>query len=276
MKILQGKQYAQDIITHLKTCEGLDGFVAAFLEEGDDVQKSFLAQKKRVAEELGIDMRSYTLPTGGNDHARAYIRQIVSSKKCKGALIQLPLKENNGLYLAQVIPQQKDIDVLSSRSYGDFAQGRGSILPPAVRTLQYILHKEGKKITDIQSVAVIGQGRLVGKPLSLWLSQQVPECLCLDKGYRKELLTHVDLIISATGDVGSLDPSYIPKGVWVIDFGYGIREGKIQGDLAVEKGVDHLGYYTPTPGGTGPLLVSAVFENLFVAHNRTSYEDTLT
>jgi len=275
MNILQGKQRAQDIITHLKTCEPIDGFVAAFLEEGDSVQESFLKQKKRVAEELGIDMRSYILPRGGNDPARNYMRQIVSSKKCKGALVQLHLKEYNGLYLANTIPQQKDIDLLSARAYGDFVQERGVVLPPAVRTLQYILHIEGKNITDFHSVAVIGQGRLVGKPISNWITRQVAECMSLDKGYKKELLKNADLVISATGDRGSLDPTYLSKGAWVIDFGYGIQEGSIQGDLDVKKDVSHLGYYTPTPGGTGPLLVSALFENLYVLQKRTTYEDTL-
>ncbi len=274
MNILQGKQYAQEIITHLKTCEPIDGFVAAFLEEENVVQESFLKQKKRIAEELGIDMRSYTLPREGNDPARNYMRQIVSSKRCRGALIQLPLKTYNGLYLANVIPQQKDIDLLSARSYGDFVQGRGTILPPAVRTVQYILHIEKKQIADFNTIAVIGQGRLVGKPVSNWIMGQIPECMCFDKGYKRELLKYADLIISATGETGSLDPTYVREGAWVIDFGYGIQEGKIQGDLDMKKDVSHLGYYTPTPGGTGPLLVSALFENFYVLQKRTTYEDT--
>lgn len=276
MKILEGKKIAKGLIKHIKELGSIDGFVAVFIEEGDDVQKSFFSQKERVAKELGVEMRLYILPEGGNDEAREYIRKIVLVKRCKGALIQLPLKKRNGLYLANVIPQEKDIDILSSRAYGDFLQERGIIIPPAVRVLEYIFHKEGRHIEDFHTVAVVGQGRLVGRPVSAWISQHVSQCFCLDKGYKKELIKEADLVITATGSVGSLNPELLKEGAWVIDFGYGIKDGSIEGDIDMKKKYEHLGYLTPTPGGTGPLLVSALFENLYVMQKKTTYEKTLS
>ena len=53
----------------------------------------------------------------------------------------------------------------------------------------------------------------------------------------------------------------------VIDFGYSFNEsGKISGDFDTQLPITNyqlLNFYTPTPNGTGPILVAKIFENFY-------------
>lgn len=270
---MNGKIISEKYIEKLKTYELPHGYIAVFFDEESEAQRSFLIQKKKTAEKLGIEMRLYSLEGMGNDEARVYIRNITHASHCKGAIIQLPLRNKNVLYLANTIPQEKDLDLLSARMYGDFCGGRSYILPPPVRVMQYILDEKKRSLSDFPSVAVIGQGRLIGKPISTWLLAQVPQVLSLDKGYNPGVLGSVDMVITATGEGYSLDPQHLKKDVWVIDFGYDKKDNSLVGDFNKEKSHEHVAFYTPTPSGTGPLLVTALFENIYVCNHKATYED---
>ena len=56
----------------------------------------------------------------------------------------------------------------------------------------------------------------------------------------------------------------IRPGAGVVDFGFGFKNEKPMGDL--DTAADYLkdlGFYTPTPGGTGPILTAVVLENFY-------------
>jgi methylenetetrahydrofolate dehydrogenase (NADP+) / methenyltetrahydrofolate cyclohydrolase len=80
-----------------------------------------------------------------------------------------------------------------------------------------------------------------------------------------------DIIISSVGRENVIKPENIKKGVVLI--GVGILRGedkKLKGDYDVEKIKDIAGYYTPTPGGVGPVNVAMLLDNLLTAAERQS------
>jgi methylenetetrahydrofolate dehydrogenase (NADP+) / methenyltetrahydrofolate cyclohydrolase len=84
-----------------------------------------------------------------------------------------------------------------------------------------------------------------------------------NKGSDLSDLRYADLIILGAGQAGILKPDHIKEGAGVIDFGYSNDElGRLAGDLDV-LGADKTAFYTPTPGGTGPILVACLFRNFF-------------
>ncbi|MCL5733087.1 MAG: bifunctional 5,10-methylenetetrahydrofolate dehydrogenase/5,10-methenyltetrahydrofolate cyclohydrolase, partial [Patescibacteria group bacterium] len=238
---------------------------AAFLVGDNEASFGFLKLKEKTAKELGIDFRVYRFPDDvKNGELREKIGIISGHKNCGGAILQLPLPGHlNPYYALNVIPPAKDIDVIGERTLGAFYNGRSVVLPPAVSVLEEILKREKFDLSN-KKVAVVGLGFLVGKPISLWLEGKCAEIYLLDKGSDFKMLKEADLVVLGVGKSGLIDAQDIGRNAAVIDFGYSFDgEGKIKGDFNPE-GADGLIFYTPTPGGTGPILIAELLKNFFI------------
>lgn len=275
---INGKEIAQKIINNLKSQPKPDKILAAVVVDGNPVSINFLEQKKKIAEELGIDFRIYKFPeNSSNDDLRKEIEKIALLKRVGGVIIQLPLlKHLNRQYILNVIPREKDVDVLGERALGAFYAGRNKVLPPAVGVVEEILENcklsarggsaLGGKIENLR-VAVVGLGFLIGKPVANWLEGKCSELLLLDIGSDLSILKQADLVILGVGKAGLINPGMFKKDALVIDFGYSVdKTGKIKGDLDINEGIKNLSY-TPTPGGTGPILVAKIFGNFYSLNN---------
>lgn len=278
MNIIDGKVIAQKIIDELKSQPKPDKIFAAILASdpstsSGQVSLSFLKQKEKVAKELGIDFRIYEFqkPASGftNDFLRKEVGKIALLKRVGGVIVQLPLPEKiNKHYILNVIPTEKDVDVLGERALGAFYNGRNIILPPAVETVKEILRDLRFKIYDLK-IAVVGAGSLIGKPIAAWLvNQKAKELTIFEKGGGFAELKNYDLVISGTGVAGLIKPEMLKEDSGIIDFGYSFdKDGKISGDFdASELKIKNSKFkilYTPTPNGTGPILVAKIFENFY-------------
>ncbi|MDP3725263.1 MAG: hypothetical protein Q8R20_02195, partial [Nanoarchaeota archaeon] len=191
----------------------------------------------------------------------------------------------NRHYVLNAIPREKDVDVLGERALGAFYTGRNPVVPPPVGAVQTILatfpstpssgprgnfSAEGGSASGGQlstaKVAVVGLGFLIGKPIAEWLKSKTKELYLLDDKSDLGILKEVDLIISGTGHAGLLKPETLKVGAGVIDFGYAEGpDGELLGDLdaSLSSVMSHLSFYTPTPGGTGPIVVALLFRNFY-------------
>jgi len=273
--IINGKQIAQEIIEELKKQPKQKKFLAAILVGEDETSISFLKQKERVAKELGIDFRIYKFSAEiKQDELRKKVLKISQHKICGGVIVQLPLPEHiNKHYVCNVIPREKDVDVLGERALGAFYTGRNPVLPPAVGVVEEIIRNLKLEIRNFR-IAVIGRGFLIGQPIALWLMDKVAELHVYASQTENlgEKLKDADLIITGVGQPGLIEPVMLQHNTLVIDFGYSKgSQGELRGDFnasSLEIGNSKLEiFYTPTPGGTGPILVAKLFEN-FYALNR--------
>lgn len=269
MKI-DGHSVSREIIEDLKKQAKPEKILAAILIGDDPRSASFLRQKEQVAKELGIDFRLYDLSAElGNDGLRQEVGQLVEKKSVGGALIQLPLPKGlNSHYVLNAIPREKDIDVLTERALGAFYSDRNPVLPPAVATVKTILEKVNFDLEKAE-VAVVGLGALVGKPVSLWLTGKCKNLFLLRKGSDLELLRRADCVITGVGQAKLIKQDMLKLGAGIIDFGYYyFPDGEVSGDF--DSGdAEHLSFYTPTPGGTGPILVAELFRNFYALTKKT-------
>ncbi len=267
--IIDGKQIAAEIIAELKKKPKPKKFFAAFLVGNDFASASFLNQKKKIAEELGIDFRLYKFPEAvSQDELRKEVLKTAEHKNCGGVIVQLPLPASiSAQYVLNVIPRDKDVDVLGERALGAFYAGRNSVLPPAVGVVEIVLQTTHHSL-QTSAVAVLGAGALVGKPIAAWLTGKCKEVFILDKGNDLSTLKNADVVICGAGVSGLVKPEMLKENALVIDFGYRLKDGKPSGDfdssglLTTHYSLQTISY-TPTPGGTGPILVAKLFENFF-------------
>lgn len=261
--VIDGKKIADDILNALQAKP--EKFLAAVFVGDDKSSASFLAQKERAAKKLGVDFRLYKFPAEiKNDELREEVGKIAAHKTCGGVIVQLPLPEHlNRHAILNAIPPEKDVDVLGERSLGAFYAGRSKVLPPAVGAVEAILAEAKFAPLNECAVAVVGLGILVGRPIANWAMRRAKETFLLRSTSDLEILKSADLVIAGAGKAGLIKPSMLKAGVGVIDFGYDDRRGDFDAEAATESDPVGAAFYTPTPGGTGPILVAKLFENFY-------------
>jgi methylenetetrahydrofolate dehydrogenase (NADP+)/methenyltetrahydrofolate cyclohydrolase len=126
--------------------------LAVVLVGDDQASFSFVQQKKKRAEELGVDFREYHFPaTSTTDFLREQVGRIARQRPCGGVIVQLPLPAHiNRHSVCNGIPQNKDVDVLSERTLGSFYTGRNPVLPPAVATFDSFISAAGIDLSKKQ------------------------------------------------------------------------------------------------------------------------------
>lgn len=275
--IIDGKKIADDILARLKSRPGFEKlasgeskkFFAGALVGKDPASVNFLKQKARAAGELGIEFRLYELDEKiTTDDLRREIGRLAGPKNCGGFIVQLPLPEGvNRHYALNAIPKEKDVDLLGEAALGGFYSGRHAVVPPSVGTVEEVIKMSGKNLREL-TVVMMGAGFLIGKPVGFWLQDKVAELTVVDRNAKHlhAKLKDADIVISGAGVPDLFGPEDLKDGTLVIDFGFNKVNGKIAGDFNARplKTDDSKSIsYTPTPGGTGPILVAKLFENFY-------------
>ena len=119
-----------------------------------------------------------------------------------------------------------------------------------------------------RSIVVIGKGETGGRPIIQLFKQMEIEPTVIDsKTSNPEQFTkNADIIISAVGKPNVIEPRMIKKNSILISIGLSKgKDGKLHGDYDEEKIKNIASFYTPTPGGVGPVNVAMLLENLVTA-----------
>jgi methylenetetrahydrofolate dehydrogenase (NADP+) / methenyltetrahydrofolate cyclohydrolase len=266
---INGKEVADTILKGLKKAKIPKKFLGVFLVGDNPASESFVRQKEKTGKELGVDVRIYKLSKEIKiDKLREEIYKIAHNDACGGVVVQLPLsKKINAQYVLNAIPSEKDVDVLGERSLGRFYAESSFVLPPVIGVVKKILDQSGKNVAR-SKVAVIGRGVLIGRPVALWLLGRASDLTIFtsESEGMEEKLSDYDILISGVGRGGIIKPDFLKRDATFIDFGYDEIGGEMIGDLCTKDigSKFPLLTYTPTPGGTGPILVSQLFENFYL------------
>jgi len=270
MLIVNGRKIADDILRRLEKKTTPRKTFGILLIGDDQSSLEVIRMKIKIAKRLGIQTDFTRLPhTATFRTVQKTITKILSTKNNGGLLLQLPLPK--GLDRAKVlalIPSDKDMDVIGEEGLKLFHQDKNPLAPPAVGTVQEILKKERFPL-EKKTVAVVGLGLLVGRPIANWLKGRAKHLALYDAKRKFTSLKDADLVVSGVGHGGLIKPTYLKKGVGIIDFGNDFRSGHLRGDFDAElletkpELKKRIGFYTPTPGGTGPIVIAKLFENFY-------------
>lgn len=270
--LLLGTPIAQRMLDEIRKKAKGKKLSLAVVQVGENtVSETYLKEKQKACEYTGIEFRPYRLrATLKQEKLKAQIRNIARKKAVSGLLIQLPLpKHFRTQEICDAIPLEKDVDVLSSHSFGIFSLGLLPFLPPTVGAVsklfsEYHISVSGKR------VVLVGAGRLVGLPLSIWLLRQRALVVFADSRTKnlRTLSKEADIVISATGQRNLINGSLIKKGAVVVDAGISVEHGVVGGDIDFKSVAQRAKFLTPVPGGVGPLTVACLLENLITLAER--------
>jgi methylenetetrahydrofolate dehydrogenase (NADP+)/methenyltetrahydrofolate cyclohydrolase len=218
------------------------------------IQK-YIKFKQLRAKELGIEVDLHEIE---QKDAPELINKLSEDSSIHGLILQLPLKDPKQTEeLLDLIPPQKDVDAL----------GRDPMVEPATaQAILWLLAGYNIELKN-KNILIIGQGRLVGAPLTKILREQNLTPTTLNENNTeaelKEALDEAEIIISATGSAKLIKSEMLKDGQIIIDAGTSEDGGEVVGDLdpaVYESKLDIK--VTPTTGGLGPLTISCLFENL--------------
>jgi len=227
----------------------------------------FVRSKMRSAQKAGIVFSIGRVPE--NVSTEELISTYDSTSHA--IIVQLPLPEQVDTdAVLSAIPVEKDADVLSSEMYKRFVDGAPSALvPPVVFAVQQVLASKGVALAGKHTL-VVGDGMLVGKPVSTWFSQQGADVRVITSATRLELpdaLKIADIVVSGAGVPNLIKPEHLKEGVMLIDAGTSELGGTISGDI--DPSCSSLSsLFTPVPGGIGPLTVVGVLSNIVTLAER--------
>jgi len=160
---------------------------------------------------------------------------------------------------------EKDVDVLSSEMKKRFAEHKSPILPPVVGAIKEICDQYNITLTN-KSIAIVGRGKLVGRPTALWLDNQEIQHDVYEKGDDLTQLKTADIIISGAGDPHIITSDLVASGAILFDAGTTQSDGGVRGDIHPDS-YQKAQLVTPVPGGIGPVTIAKLFQNLLTLQN---------
>jgi methylenetetrahydrofolate dehydrogenase (NADP+) / methenyltetrahydrofolate cyclohydrolase len=224
----------------------------------DPVVDSYMRLKQNYGRDILIDVDVHTIPQA---EALESVAKLNTDPTVHGIIVQIPLPNPSQTDdILNAVTPEKDVDGL----------GKKAVLDPATPTAiiwllaGYNVDLAGKKIV------VVGQGRLVGKPLTRIWKRDGLDVHAADRRTEnlKGLLRDADVVISATGVPGLIVADTLKIGAVVVDAGVATDKNGLVGDVdpAARERTDLT--ITPEKGGVGPLTVCALFDNVIRAAHK--------
>ncbi|PIR72142.1 MAG: bifunctional methylenetetrahydrofolate dehydrogenase/methenyltetrahydrofolate cyclohydrolase [Candidatus Nealsonbacteria bacterium CG10_big_fil_rev_8_21_14_0_10_36_24] len=268
MKFLNGRKLADKILKNLKREieeKQLKLKLAVVLVGENPASEVFIRQKQNACEKIGIDFQLFKFPSKiSRLELKKEIEKIVKDPINSGVIIQLPLPKGfNAQEILNLVSPEKDIDVLSEKNIGKFYTGNLAISPPTTKGIRRLL-KEYKISVKGKNVVLVGAGRLVGRPLAVWLLNEKTTVSIVDE-FTKDIsyfTKRADIIISGVGKPNLITGKTVKRGVAIIDVGIFFKRGKAVGDVELKTVSQKADYITPTIGGVGPMTVACLLQNL--------------
>ncbi len=286
MTIIDGKKISEDILNEIslevqtRTKRGdKTPHLAAILVGDDGPSQTYVNSKIKACEK--VDFKSSLFKYDNNiseEKLLDEIEMINNNDDIDGFIVQLPLPSSiNQENILNCINPNKDVDGFHPINYGKMTLGINSFIPATPLGIlelfkRYKINLNGKKCL------VIGRSQIVGRPISILLSQSNEFCnatvtlahsrtLDLNK-----LALDSDVIISAIGRPEFLKENMVKQGAIIIDVGISrvkdaeLKKGyRIAGDVDFKNVSKKASYITPVPGGVGPMTIAMLLKNTLLA-----------
>lgn len=269
MQIIDGRKIKNEILDELKTKVDVLPFPPIFCDilVGDDpVSSSYVRIKGKAAESIGIKFKTVNFPE--NVTTEEVVEEIENLNKVPlmcGIIVQLPLPSHiDTQTVLDAIDPSLDVDCLGRYNNDGFYNDSGSIGYPTALACMKLIDSLNLDLED-KDIVVLGQGKLVGLPVSHLLKSKNLKVTTVNSktDNRDDIIKNADIIISAIGQGKFLTGNMVKEGVIVIDAGTSEENGSVIGDVDMESIEVKASFLTPTPGGVGPVTVAVLLENVY-------------
>ena len=273
-QILNGKEIAAELrtcvakaVTYLNKQSVYPG-LATILVGRDSASSVYVANKSRLAKELGIKSFQYNLEENITEKELIkLIHELNDNHEVDGILVQLPLpKHINTDIILDTIKPNKDVDGFHTINAGNLYLNRKAVIPCTPLGCLIMLRSLKVSLHGLRAV-IIGRSNIVGKPMSQLLLKENCTVTVVHSYTKniKEIVKESDIVVAALGIANYVKESWIKPGAIVIDVGINrIKENgknKLVGDVEFDKIKNIASAITPVPGGVGPMTIACLLMN---------------
>ena len=291
MVLLDGKKTANDIKDEITVSvnEMIERgekvpHLAAVLVGSDGASLTYVGSKVRACERVGFNSTLVELPeTTSEEELLNTIHDLNKNDDIDGFIVQLPLpKHIDEQKVLNAVNPNKDVDGFHPENFGRMALEMESFIPATPYGILQLLERYHIE-TKGKHTVVIGRSHIVGRPMSILMSQKGPagnSTVTLTHSHTKnlsEITKQADIIIVALGVPEFLKASMVKDGVVVVDVGISRvpddtkpRGYAIKGDVAFDEVSKKSSFITPVPGGVGPMTIAMLLKNTLIARKRNT------
>lgn len=282
--LIDGKKVASDIrkeiaaeVEKLKSSGKHIPHLVAILVGNNGSSETYVANKVKDCEEVGFKS---TVIRFGSDITENILLEKISDLNTDpdvdGFIVQLPLpghiSENK---VIEAINPAKDADGFHPVNIGKMVIGLPGYLPATPYGIVELIKRYGIE-TSGKNCVVIGRSNIVGRPVSILLSQKGMDSTVTVVHSRtknvRDILKQADIIIAALGSPAFVKGDMVREGAVVIDVGAtriaapDTKTGfKLVGDVDFESVASRCSYITPVPGGVGPMTRVSLLRNTLLS-----------
>ena len=289
MILLDGKQTSADIkveiaaaVSKIKDQGKRAPHLAAILVGTNGASMTYVGAKVKACELVGFDSTLIDLPEETTEKTLlAQIHSLNDNPAIDGFIVQLPLpKHINEQNVLMAVNPDKDVDGFHPTNVGRMTLDLPTFLPATPYGIMELLERY-KVPTSGKQVVVIGRSHIVGRPMSILMSQKRPagDATVTIAHSRtanlSELTLKADIVVAALGIPEFLTAEMVKRGAVIIDVGITRvpdeskkRGYRIAGDVHFESVAKKASHITPVPGGVGPMTIAMLLKNTLLACER--------
>ena len=290
MIILDGKKTSQELkeeiaadVAVLRQQGKKVPHLAAVIVGSDGASLTYVSSKVKACEQVGFQSTLVKLPEDTTEEALLdKVKELNANAEIDGYIVQLPLPrhiDEEKVLLA--IDPKKDVDGFHPANFGRMALELESFIPATPYGIMQLLERYDID-TQGKHAIVIGRSHIVGRPISILLSQKgkyANATVTLAHSRTTDLKTLVlqaDIIVSALGIPNFVTADMVKPGAVVIDVGItrvsdadAPKGYRIVGDVDFDQVAPKASFITPVPGGVGPMTIAMLLKNTLLARERS-------
>jgi methylenetetrahydrofolate dehydrogenase (NADP+)/methenyltetrahydrofolate cyclohydrolase len=286
MILLDGKTTSKEVkdeiaetVKKLKAAGKKTPHLAAVLVGSDGASMTYVNSKVKACELVGFKSTLLKLEaTISEKILLAEIDKLNTNDDIDGFIVQLPLpKHIDEQKVIMAVHPDKDVDGFHPINVGKMTLDLPSFISATPYGILELLDRYNVEVAG-KHVVVIGRSHIVGRPMSILLSQKrkvgnatVTVAHSRTKNL-KELTLNADIIVAALGMPEFLTGDMVKEGVVIIDVGITrvedvtrTRGYRLAGDVHFDSVSQKSSYITPVPGGVGPMTIAMLLKNTLLA-----------
>ncbi len=256
--------------------------LAAILVGHDGGSETYVAYKIKDCEEVGFKSSLIRFEDDVSDHELLNkIHELNENEDIDGFIVQLPLPSHiDEQKVIEAIDPNKDVDGFHPVNVGRTVIGLPSFVSATPAGIIELL-KRYQIDTSGKNCVIVGRSNIVGRPLSVLMSQKKINATVTVAHSRTRDLDKVcakaDILIAALGSPEFIKADMVKEGAVVIDVGTTrvpsneTKSGfRLKGDVKYDEVAPKCAYITPVPGGVGPMTRVSLLSNTLLAAKKRS------
>ena len=257
--------------------------LAAILVGHDGGSETYVAYKIKDCEAVGFKSSLIRYEDDVTEaELLAKIKELNEDDELDGFIVQLPLpKHISEQKVIEAIDPRKDVDGFHPVNVGRMVIGLPAYISATPFGIVELL-KRYKIETNGKNCVIIGRSNIVGRPLSVLMSQKAVNATVTVAHSRTENLEEIcrkaDILIAAIGVPGFVKENMVKEGATVIDVGTTrvksdeTKSGfKLKGDVLFDEVAGKCSFITPVPGGVGPMTRVSLLQNTLLSAKKQIY-----